>query len=206
MYPGFVAIAVAVALTPGADTAVVLKNSLLAGRRGGVATAVGVFLAGTTQAVLAAVGLGIVVAQSQTALQVIRWVGAAYLIWLAFQSLRSAWKGQYARPTLPSDTVTRRGFLQGYLTNITNPQVLIFFLALFPQFMTPEMSFWALALLTMTLPVLGTVPLILIAILVDRAAVWWERRTVRRLLDAATGAILGILGLRVAADAFHEAT
>ncbi len=205
MYPGFVAIAVAVALTPGADTAVVLKNSLLGGRRGGLATAIGVFLAATTQAVLAAVGLGIIVAQSQTALQVIRWMGAAYLIWLAFQSLRSAWKGQYAQLALPSGTVERHGLLQGYLTNITNPQVLMFFLALFPQFMTPEMSLWALALLTMTLPVLGTVPLILIAILVDRAAMWWQRRTIRRTLDAATGAILGLLGIRVAADAFREA-
>ncbi|WP_191089671.1 LysE family translocator [Nesterenkonia ebinurensis] len=205
LYLSFVAIAVAVALTPGSDTAVVLKNSLMGGRRGGLATAMGVFLAGSTQAVLAAVGLGIIVAQSQTALQVIRWVGAAYLAWLAFQSLRSAWKGQYARPALPSAAVRRRGFLQGYLTNLTNPQVLMFFLALFPQFMTPGMSFWALALLTMTLPVLGTVPLLIIATLVDRAATWWQRRSVRRVLDAATGAVLGFLSIRVAADAFREA-
>ncbi|WP_157983884.1 LysE family translocator [Nesterenkonia muleiensis] len=205
LYLSFVAVAIAVALTPGADTAVVLKNSLMGGRRGGLATAMGVFFAGSTQAVLAAVGLGIIVAQSQTALQVIRWVGAVYLAWLAFQSLRSAWKGEYARPALPPAAMKRRGFLQGYLTNLTNPQVLMFFLALFPQFMTPGMDFWALVLLTMTLPVLGTLPLLVIAVLVDQAAAWWQRRSVRRTLDAVTGAVLGFLSVRVAADAFHEA-
>lgn len=205
LYLGFVVIAIATALTPGSDTAVVLKNSLMGGRRGGLATALGVFAAGSTQAFLAAVGLGIIVAQSQTALQLIRWMGAAYLVWLALQSLRSAWKGEYSRREMPSSSLKRRGFLQGYLTNLTNPQVLMFFLALFPQFMTPGMSFWALALLTMTLPVLGTLPLLMIAAFVDRATGLWQRRSVRRTLDTATGVVLGFLGVRVAADAFQEA-
>lgn len=196
-YLSFVLIAAVVVITPGSDTAVVLKNSLMSGRRGGVATAFGVTAAAAVQGVLTAAGLGILIAQSQPVLQTIRWIGVAYLTFLALQALRSAWKGQYTAQ-LRSTNAGARGFRQGFITNITNPAVLMFYLALFPQFMTPTMPFWALSVLALTLPLLGLAQQTLLALLVDSASKWLQRRRVRRALDTFTGLALGGLSLRVA--------
>ncbi|MGO1522637.1 MAG: LysE family translocator [Nesterenkonia sp.] len=199
-YLTFAMIALVIALTPGSDTAVALKNSLQSGRRGGMATSFGVTAAAAVQAALAAAGLGILIAQSQLVLQAVRWIGVAYLAWMAFQALRSAWKGHY--PEASADgAAARRGFRQGFLVNLTNPQVLLFYLAILPQFMTPGMELWALSLLAITHPVLGFLQLFGVVMLVHAAARWVQRRSVRRTLDAATGAALGLLSARVALDA-----
>lgn len=196
-YLSFLAIAAAVVLTPGADVAVVLKNALMSGRRGGVAAALGVTTAVGIQGVLTAAGLGVLIAQSQPLLQTIRWIGVAYLAWLALQALRSAWRGEYAR-LVDTSGVAARGYRQGFLTNITNPAVLMFYLALFPQFMTADMSVWWLGAMAMTLPALGIVQLVTLALVIDGASRWLQRRRVRRVLDSVTGVALGGLGLRVA--------
>ncbi|WP_147102901.1 LysE family translocator [Nesterenkonia populi] len=205
LYMSFLAVVLVIAITPGADTAVVLKNVVTGGRRGGVAAAGGVFAASAMQAVLVAIGLGILIAQSQTLLQVIRWVGAAYLLWLAFQSVRSAVGGEYGRVAQDAGAAARRGFLQGFLANATNPQVLLFYLALLPQFISPDTGIGMLLLWAMTLPVIGTALLLAAVLLMRKATGWLERRAVRRSLDAITGVILGGLGVRVAADAVREA-
>lgn len=199
-YITFAAVALVIALTPGADTAVVLKNSLMTGRRGGATTSLGVVVAATVQAGLAAAGLGVLIADSQPVLQTIRWIGVVYLGWMALQALRSAWRGRYTTELTGTGGAARRGFRQGFLVNITNPQVLLFYVAIFPQFMTPGMDFWALALLAVTHPVFGLVQLGGVVLLVHAAARWIRRRPVRRALDAATGVALGLLSVRVALD------
>lgn len=204
LYFSFVAVSLVIAISPGPDTVVVLKNALMSGRHGGVATSLGVVSAATVQAVLAAAGLGFLIAQSQPLLQAIRWIGAAYLAWMAFQALRSAWRGEYAAVT-DSEAAARRGFRQGFLVNITNPGMLLFFLAIFPQFMTPDMALWAIALLAVTHPLFGLAQLLAVVVLVHVISRWLQRRPVRRVLDAATGAVLGFLSIRVAADALREA-
>lgn len=196
-YVSFLLIAALVIITPGSDTAVVLKNALMSGRRGGVATALGVTTAVAIQGVLTAAGLGVLISQSQPVLQTIRWIGVAYLAWLALQALRSAWQGEYTA-MLADSGVAARGYRQGFLTNITNPAVLMFYLALFPQFMTPEMPIWALGLMASTMPVLGLTQLVVLTLLIDSASRWLQRRRVRRVLDSFTGLALGGLGLRVA--------
>ncbi|GAA1185022.1 LysE family translocator [Nesterenkonia xinjiangensis] len=196
-YVSFLLIAALVIITPGSDTAVVLKNALMSGRRGGVATALGVTTAVAIQGVLTAAGLGVLISQSQPVLQTVRWIGVAYLAWLALQALRSAWQGQYTA-TLAESGVSARGYRQGFLTNITNPAVLMFYLALFPQFMTPEMPLWALGLMAGTMPVLGLIQLVVLTLLIDSASRWLQRRRVRRVLDSVTGLALGGLSLRVA--------
>lgn len=205
LYLSFLAVVLVIAATPGADTAVVLKNVVTGGRRGGLAAAGGVFAASALQAVLVAVGLGLLIAQSQTLLQVIRWVGAVYLLWLALQSVRAAIRGDYVRSAQGAGVVARRGFVQGFLTNASNPQILLFYLALLPQFVSAETGIGVLLLWAMTLPVIGTALLLIVVVLMGRATAWLERRVVRRSLDAVTGAVLGALGVRVAADAVREA-
>lgn len=196
-YLTFAAVALVIALTPGSDTAVVLKNSLMAGRRGGTSTSLGVVAAATVQAGLAAAGLGVLVASSQPLLQAVRWVGVLYLGFMALQALHSAWRGQYTAQ-IRGGTAARRGFRQGFIVNITNPQVLLFYLAIFPQFMGPDMSLWALAALALTHPLLGFLQLGGVVLVVHAAARWVQHRPVRRLLDVATGTALGLLSLRVA--------
>lgn len=205
LYLSFVVVAAVLALSPGSDTAVVLKNSLMLGRRGGVATALGVTTAALIQALLAVVGLGVLVAQSQGLIQVIRWVGVAYLAWLALQTLRAACRGDYQPIDPGTAAVSGRGFWQGLTVNLTNPQVLLFYLALFPQFLTPGMPWWSAGLLAVTHPALGMMQLLAVVGLVRVAARWLLRRPVRRALDVATAAILGFLSVRVAVDAVRAA-
>lgn len=204
LYLSFVPLAMVIAFAPGPDSAVVLKNSLMIGRKGGTATALGVIAAGIIQASLAAAGLGLIIAESQPLLQAVRVLGALYLSWMAIQALRTAWRGEY--DSLLADTKAgRRGFRQGFIVNITNPVLIPFFLAVFPQFMTPGMEFWGLALLAGTLPAFAMLQLLAVVGFVHMVRRWIDRRPVRRVLDAAVGGVLAFLGVRVAVEAFTEA-
>lgn len=205
LYLSFAGVALVIALSPGPDTVVVLKNSLASGRRGGLGTSLGVVCAAAVQAVLAAAGLGLIIAQSQPLLQIVRWIGAAFLLWIELQSLRSAWRGDYSAGQPGAGDASRRGFRQGFLVNITNPSVLMFYVAIFPQFMTPDMETWALGLLALTHPFFGLVQLVGVVLLVHFVSRWIQRHPVRRTLDALTGAVLGVLGVRVAMEAVRAA-
>src|SRR5688500_18685054 len=136
-YGTFLVFAIVLVLVPGPDFAVVTKNTLAAGRRRGSWCAVGVSTSNALQGSAAAAGLGALVVRSQPLFQAIKWAGVAYLAFLGVQALRSAWVGRYPpldedRDALPGQALA--GWRQGFLSNITNPKVLAFYLAVLPQF------------------------------------------------------------------------
>ncbi len=194
-YGTFVAFAAIVVIAPGPDFAVVLKNSLRAGRTGGFFTSLGISTSCVVQGTLAAFGVGVVIARSQSLFLGIRAAGVAYLLYLGLQALLAArrgeaWREIAASPTAPT---TRRwaAFRQGFLSNITNPKVLAFFLSVLPQFLshagTPTIDALALAY---THAVLGVVWLFALVTFLQRLRPVIQRRRVRRTLDAATGTAL----------------
>lgn len=128
----FIPAALALNLTPGADMMFCLGQGLRAGPGAALAAAAGVSGGGMVHVALAGLGLGAAVAAVPWLFEVIRWVGVAYLLWLAWASLR-------AGPVQPDVPAVRPGaaFRQGLVVNLTNPKVILFVLAFVPQFVDP---------------------------------------------------------------------
>ncbi|QFU86504.1 LysE family translocator [Amycolatopsis sp. YIM 10] len=204
VYGSYLAVVVAVVLAPGPDTMVVLKNSLAGGFRGGLVASSGILVGNLAQGTAAALGLGAVIAHSQPLFLTLKWLGVAYLCYLGFQALRGAWKGDYQSMEDGEQSKARgfRRFREGFLSNITNPKVLILYLSVLPQFLDPAVTTTLDALLlAYTVGVLGFAWLLVLLFFVHRVRVWLRRRRVRRTLDAVTGGALVGFGALLAAEA-----
>ena len=202
-YGSFLVFAVALVLVPGPDVAVTTRNTLAGGRTRGAWTAVGITSSNAVQGLAAAAGLGALVVRSQPLFEVIRWAGVGYLAYLGVQALRSAVAGRYPADELTAGTGTAQrlaGWRQGFLSNITNPKVLVFYLAVLPQFLTPDSGVPTLVLLALTHAVLGLLYLLLLVAGMHRARAVLGRRRVRRALDAVTGTVLLGFGVRLATE------
>jgi threonine/homoserine/homoserine lactone efflux protein len=201
-YASFLGLATLLVLVPGADFAVVTRNALVGGRRRGWWSAVGVTSSNVVQGAAAAAGLAAVIVRVEPLFQAIRWAGIAYLLWLAAQALCSAVRGEY--PAAPDEEAVPgqafAGWRQGFLSNITNPKVLVFYLAVLPQFLGSDAPLWALLLFALTHAAVGLVYLFVLVAGVHRARRWLARRRVRRSLDAATGLALLGFSARLATD------
>jgi threonine/homoserine/homoserine lactone efflux protein len=202
-YATYLLIAVVLVLAPGPDTLVLLRNALSGGRRGGLLACAGILTGNLAQGSLAAFGLGVLVARSRPLFETLRWAGVAYLLFLAVQALRGAWRGDY---TAVDGLVARRRsgfrrFREGFLSNVTNPKVLIMYLSVLPQFLVPGVTTTLDALvLAYTVGALGALWLLVLVFLVERVRGWLSRRTVRRAVDAVTGTALVGFGVALAAE------
>jgi threonine/homoserine/homoserine lactone efflux protein len=201
-YGTFLAFAVLLVLIPGPDFAVVTKNTLVGGRRRGTWSAVGVASSNAVQGSAAAAGLGALIVGAQPVFEAIKWVGICYLAFLGAQAIRSAVAGRYelAADAHRDGGVASGGWRQGFLSNITNPKVLVFYLSVLPQFMTPGSGPVLLLLLALSHAVLSLSYLVGLTIGLHRLRSVLSRRKVRRALDAATGTALLGFGVRLAAE------
>lgn len=201
-FTAFLGVVVLVIVTPGPDTALTIRNTLLGGRAAGLATAAGVAAGQAVWAFAAAVGIAALVQASQPAFTALRIAGAAYLVLLGVQSLLSALR----RRPRERDVISRGAGLrpavalrQGLLSNLANPKMAAFFTSLLPQFVAGP-SFAPLFALGLVLCVLTLVWLAAYAVAVARAGDLLRRPLVRRTIEAVTGTVLVALGLRVATD------
>ncbi|MCR6481828.1 LysE family translocator [Amycolatopsis sp. OK19-0408] len=188
-YGAYVLFVVLVLIVPGPDTALVLKNSLAGGRRGGVLTALGIGSGNLVQGVAAALGLSALVVRSEPVFLALKWAGAAYLGYLGGKALVAAWRGNYRALERAAPTGGRR-WREGFLGNLTNPKVLVFYLSMLPQFLTPDSTLAESLLLAGTVGVLATLWQLVIVAGVHRIRHWLRRRRVRRTMDGVTGAAL----------------
>src|SRR6516162_2608024 len=135
-YGLFVAAGILLNLTPGQDTLYILGSSIANGRRIGVASALGICSGCVVHTLAAALGLSAILASSATAFTVVKLAGAAYLIYLGIRALTA--RAHVLSPTggvASGSAIT--AFRQGVITNVLNPKVALFFLALLPQFIDP---------------------------------------------------------------------
>ncbi len=184
--------------TPGPDFAFILGQTLRGGRRMGWAAVAGVCCGVLVHVALSAAGVAALVAAEPALFTALRIGGALYLLWIGAAALRDAWRGAPALAPAATDARTlRAAFLQGLATNLTNPKVVLFFLAILPQFVAPDRApAWVqMVLLGPILPLVaqpfywavieaGT----RLAARLDGAARW---------LNAAAGAIFVALGARL---------
>jgi RhtB (resistance to homoserine/threonine) family protein len=201
----FVGVAAIVILLPGPDTAVVTKNVLLHGRRAALGASAGVGAGLSVWTLAAAVGLASVIRASEVAFTVLKVAGALYLMWLGLQALRLARhvpSSEGAHPTpVRAAMGARGGFWQGFLSDLANPKIGIFFTSLLPQFVDPGrpvlLPFLALGAVFVLMTVLWLGTYCLIA---ARAAQTLRRPRVRSALDRVTGIVLIAIGLRLVTE------
>ncbi|MEZ9231389.1 LysE family translocator [Vibrio amylolyticus] len=130
-------------LTPGLDTAMVLRNTSRGGLSDGVVTSFGICSGLYVHALFSAIGISAILAQSAELFQLVKMIGAGYLIWLGINSLRAMRSGHSALSVHSSNTgqVERfRSFREGFLSNVLNPKTAVFYLAFLPQFIDPNGS------------------------------------------------------------------
>jgi threonine/homoserine/homoserine lactone efflux protein len=187
-------------LTPGPDTAYILGRSIAQGREAGIASALGICVGSIFHTCAAALGLSAILATSAVAFGAIKLLGGAYLVFLGIKILVDR-RRELSLPSNFRRRTTTAAFQQGFLTNVLNPKVALFFLAFLPQFIDPASSAKLLAflMLGLTFVTTGTIWCLLLAWF---ASSFSERLranpTITAWLNRAVGSLFVFLGLRLA--------
>ena len=198
----FAVVAGLLTLVPGLDTALVLRAAVSRGRRYAFATAVGIGSGTLVWGAAAAAGVSVLLTASELAYAVLRIAGAIYLVWMGIGMIRD---GLRRRGVIPEDAVddSSRGvfgaWARGLGTNLLNPKVGVFYVAMLPQFLPdgvpPLLMGCALAVVH---NVEGMVWFTAIITAAGLARTWLSRDTVRRAMDTVTGTVLVGFGLKLA--------
>jgi len=198
----FTIVAAALTVTPGADTLLVVRNTLRGGRRDGFVTMAGICTGLYVHALLSALGVSVILMHSVTAFTALKIAGACYLVWLGLQSLRGATSGARSQPgdvVATAEVPPTRCFREGLLTNALNPKVAVFYLAFLPQFIGPADPVLQKSLLLTAIHFAqGILWLGIVAFAVDRSRRVFLQPVIRRWMDAVCGTLLVGLGLRLA--------
>ena len=195
----FTVIATLAVISPGADTLLVVRSVVAKGVRAGLMTTAGICAGCTVHATLSAIGVSVLVMQSPWAYQSLKAAGAMYLGYLGALSLRSALRHTPSAPLdFASPLPSKHDFRNGFIVNVLNPKVSLFYLALVPQFVSSTSGILTrYALLTGIHIALGALWFTTLSYLLDRARPWLALASTRRLLDGVAGAIMLALALHV---------
>ncbi|MEU5049061.1 LysE family translocator [Streptomyces sp. NPDC021096] len=198
-------------LTPGLDTALVLRTAALGHRRRAWGVVLGIQSGTLAWGVLTSLGVTALLTASHLAYEMLRWAGAAYLVWMGGRMLWATWRhsaderpeatgsGAEARTGAGADDTLRGGWRQGIATNLLNPKMGAFYIAVLPQFIPADAPHLAAGVLLagvhILLAVIWSCALIALAhVLRDRL----QRPSARRCLDRITGTVIAAFGLRLA--------
>jgi len=200
----FLGISALVIVTPGQDTVLTIRNTLLGGRAGGTFTAVGVAFGQAIWTLAASAGVTALLLASEPAFAAVRLAGAAFLIYLGVQALVAAARSGTARSVVDGRArglTPRAALRQGLVSNLGNPKMAVFFTSLLPQFVPAgptaflHMLGLGLVFCYMTLAWLSVY-----AVVVGRAGDVLERPMIRRALDGVVGTVLVVFGIRLASQ------
>jgi threonine/homoserine/homoserine lactone efflux protein len=195
-------------LTPGIDTALVLRTAVVENARNALLAAAGIVTGVLAWGLLAALGLGAVLAVSEIAYRVLQAAGAVYLFWLGARMLYAAarptptakaWNGEDANAPATRGNSAARWFVRGLTTNLLNPKVGVFYVSFLPQFMPPDVNVVAFsAVLAAIHAALSLAWFVLLVLATRPFARALARPATTRALDAITGTVLIGFGLRLA--------
>jgi RhtB (resistance to homoserine/threonine) family protein len=195
----FIGVAALLTILPGADMALVTRNVLAVGRRRAMLTIAGICAGCVIHATASALGLSAILATSATAFNVVKTLGAGYLIWIGIQSIREAGSPAATTSDVPAKRARLGPFLQGFLTNILNPKVAVFYLTFLPQFISRGEPVLRRSLLLASIHIaMGFVWLTAYAWFIDRLGAVLTRPRVKAWLERVTGGLLIALGARLA--------
>ncbi len=187
-------------ISPGPDFAMVSRNSIMYSRKTGIYTAIGIAVGILVHVAYSLLGIGFLIAKSIVFFNVIKFIGAGYLIYIGYKSLRSkpASPQEAGVAATKSDIRPWASFKIGFLTNALNPKATLFFLALFTQVIdpaTPKIIQFAYGIETM---VITFVWFALVALFFSNALIRSKVAKVQHYVERVTGAVLIALGIKVA--------
>ncbi|GJF34211.1 threonine transporter RhtB [Kitasatospora sp. NE20-6] len=218
---GFALLVGLLTITPGLDTALILRTAVLGRRRRAWGVVLGIQTGTLAWGVLASAGATAVLTASHLAYEVLRWAGAAYLVWMGGRMLRDSWRRSPApapAPALAAGTAAGTdtaadgpgpaadsgdgllaGWRRGALTNLLNPKVGVFYVALLPQFIPPGAPHLAFGtLLTCEHIALGLAWSAVLVAFARAVRHWLAGDRARRVLDRITGGVVAAFGVRLA--------
>jgi threonine/homoserine/homoserine lactone efflux protein len=201
----FFLVAALLTVTPGADTAVVLRSALTGGRRAAWRTTLGVCSGLLAWGVAAALGISALLTASRTAFDVLRLAGAAYLVYLGTRTLLSAGRaaGDPVRggDRAPAGPTAWASYRTGLVSNLLNPKIGVFYVTFLPQFVPPGAPVLGVTLLLAVIHVLqGVLWLSFVAWLATGSRLALDRPRVGSAVERLTGVVLVGLGARLALD------
>ncbi|MEU6845874.1 LysE family translocator [Streptomyces sp. NPDC046716] len=191
-------------LTPGLDTALILRTSALGRRRRAWGVVLGIQTGTLLWGALSALGVTALLTASHLAYEILRWAGAAYLVWMGARMLYATFRGRPAPRGAESGAAAgadslRSGWRQGTLTNILNPKMGAFYVAMLPQFVPADANHFVMGLALAGVHV--ALGLLWATVLIACARVlrgWLARPRARRVLDRVTGTVIAAFGVRLA--------
>lgn len=188
-------------LTPGLDTALVIRNTSRAGLKDGCVTSLGICFGLFVHAFFSAVGISAILAQSAELFQIVKSVGAAYLIWLGVSSLKALTKnnGTISVAEQAHQAYSgKRSFREGFLSNVLNPKTAVFYLAFLPQFVNPESSPLAQSMLMASIHfIIAMLWQCSLAGALNSAKNLLKNARFMKWMEGATGAVLVVLGVKL---------
>lgn len=188
-------------LTPGSDTMYILGRSISQGKKAGILSALGIATGALVHCLFAALGLSIILAKSALAFEIVKYVGAAYLIFLGVKMLISKSNGEFDLKKENKQVNYRKIYISGIFTNVLNPKVALFFLAFLPQFINPEhaQNFMPFLILGLTFVFTGTIWCLILAIFSSKLSDKIRQNyKIKKWLDKITGGIFVALGIKLA--------
>jgi RhtB (resistance to homoserine/threonine) family protein len=198
----FVIACVLLIILPGPDTAIVTKNTVVSGRYGGFQTMIGSCVGLAIHTIAAVAGLSAIIVKSAVAFTILKYVGAAYLCYLGVRTLMNmrAKKKDVEEESIDAGKGNSY-FKQGFITNVTNPKVAVFFLTFLPQFLAPNSEpFWSFLLMGIIYTVLTFVWFFLYVFLLDKIRHFMKRPATQAVIESMTGVVLIGFGLKLALE------
>ena len=194
----FLAVSALLIVAPGPDMALVARNALMAGTRGGILTSLGSATGLVIWSLAASAGVAALLRASEPAFLALKAVGVAYLVFLGAQALRAAWRKDEG-PVVPLAR-PRHAYRQGLVSNLGNPKIAVFFTSFLPQFAPRGGSFLSLLALGLVFCVMTLAWLVGYSAVVAKAGDVLRRPRVRRAVEGLTGVVLIGFGVRLATE------
>ena len=194
----FVAVCIAGAMSPGPSLAVVLRNTISGGRLQGVMTGVGHGIGFGIYALIAVTGLSALLLAHESLFMLLQWGGALVLLWLSYNMLTYT----------PSDEEKehensgRKGFIEGFLISFLNPKILVFLVAIFSQFIDPNMTSLDRFFMALLAGIIDTTWYVLVAAVLAGTPLIDTLRSNSVIIDRAIGLVLSLLALALVAKSF----
>ncbi|KAB2331450.1 LysE family translocator [Bacillus mesophilum] len=198
----FLVLSLFVVMSPGIDTALITKRTIADGRKDGYQMALGITAGSLVHTFAAAFGLSAILMQSALAFEIVKYIGAIYLIYLGLSSFIT-WKKQRSAPAEKQTHFDTRksAFKQGLLSNVLNPKVAMFFLTFLPQFVKAgENTTQQLILMGVIYTLLSISWFFIYVFFINYLRNWLMAPKVQKMMDKATGLVLIGFGLKLAFD------
>lgn len=196
-YYRFLALVIMLILVPGPDYVIVTKNAVGLGKSEGIKTVFGIAAALLCHTIFAVIGLSALVAKSATLFTLVKYLGAAYLLYLGVRSFFSKVQPE----TTDVAPVKKNTWMQGFFTNILNPKVAVFFLTFLPQFVSSEAASWFdFAFLGLTYVVLTLIIYTVYVLLLAKIQGILEKPRTQKVINKLSGLVLIIFGLKLFAE------